>query len=44
MICLQRLVPMVEYLRYNKNITSEHSAEAAVVYKSVVDSFFDQYD
>lgn len=43
-VCLQRLGPMVEYLRYNKDITSKHSAEAAEVYSSVVDTFFDEFD
>lgn len=41
---LQRLGPMVEYLRYNKNISSKFSVEAAEVYRDVVDSFFDEYD
>ncbi|XP_037047670.1 uncharacterized protein LOC119082296 [Bradysia coprophila] len=43
-VCLQRLGPMVEYLRYNKNITSKYSAEAAEVYNNVVDTFFDEID
>lgn len=41
-VCLQRLGPMVEYLRYNKNITSKFSVEAAELYKDVVDTFFDE--
>lgn len=36
--------PMVEHLRYNKNITSQYSAEAGEIYSDVVGSFFDDYD
>ncbi|KAJ6649023.1 hypothetical protein Bhyg_04255 [Pseudolycoriella hygida] len=42
-ICLEHLGPMIEHLRYNKNITSKFSEEATEVYKEVVDSFFDEY-
>lgn len=43
LVCPQRLGPMVEHLRYNKNVVGKYAAEAGEIYNQVVDQFFEDF-